>query len=746
MGTQLTARPRRRLPIASTAPLGLGLTKPNHFLEMARIVWDNRAQLPYAWRVLTQGVCDGCALGTTGLRDWTMDGTHLCLVRLNLLRLNTADAFDPATLPPIDALRAMPPQQLRGLGRVGTPLRRRAGEPAFEPVDWETALKDLGGRLRTADPDRVACYMTSRGLGNEVYFAAQKALRRLGSPHIDNAARLCHSPSTAAMKRVLGVAASTCSYVDWYDADLIVFFGSNPANDQPVAMKYLLEAKRRGASVLMVNTYDEPGMRRYWVPSDPASALFGSKVVDRSYAVGGGGDQAFVYAVMKRLLERGQFDQAFVEAHTEGFDALRTELAAMDIAELTAMAGAQPDAVEDFATRIADARRGVFVWSMGLTQHAHGTRSVEAVCCLGLSQGWVGRDGTGLMPIRGHSGVQGGAEMGAYSTVYPGGAPIDAEGADRLEALWGFRPPEREGLDTCAMLETADAGALDVLYAMGGNFLDTLPQPDDIARALSRVPVRIHQDIVLSSAMLVEPADVVYVLPARTRYEHRGGITETSTERRVIYSPHVPGHDVGDAREEWQIPIDLVCAALPEARKDLEYADAAAVRVDIAATIEGYRGIEQLSKRGDAFQRGGRHLCADGHFPLPSGRARFVVHPAHDARTPEDRFRLGTRRGKQFNSMVQDEVDRLTGAARDHLLMNVDDMRRLRLSQNQPVNVRSEAGALRARAFAAPMTPGNVQMHWPEANVLIASGILDAGGRVPDYNALVRIEASSEVP
>src|SRR5262249_47587168 len=148
-------------------------------------------------------------------------------------------------------------------------------EPGFSRVSWDEALGELGARLAATDPARFATYMTSRGIANEVYYAAQKAVRFLGSPHIDNAARLCHSPSTVAMKRCLGVAASTCSYRDWYGTDLIVFFGSNPANAQPVAMKYLEEAKRRGARVLVVNPLDEPGMARYWVPSSAASALFG---------------------------------------------------------------------------------------------------------------------------------------------------------------------------------------------------------------------------------------------------------------------------------------------------------------------------------------------------------------------------------------------------------------------------------------------------------------------------------------
>ncbi len=729
-----------RAPATLPLPFGIGRQKPKHYREMLGVIWNNRGHLGYALRVLRRGVCDGCALGTSGLRDFTMNGVHLCLVRLNLLRLNTMDALDPGALADVAALRELRPRELLALGRLPYPMRRRRGEAGFTRISWQQALTEIGAQLGQSDPDRVACYLTSRGLTNEVYFAAQKAWRALGSPHIDNAARLCHSPSTAAMKRVLGVAASTCSYRDWYGSDLVIFLGSNPANDQPVALKYLAEAKRLGTRVLTVNTLREPGMERYFIPSNAGSALTGSAITDRFYLLSAGGDQAFLYAVQKLLIARSAIDRDFIAAHTTGFEAYAAFLERLPLDELVARAGSSRGDVEDFAARLAAAKSAVLVWSMGLTQHAFGTNTIEALCCLALSRGFVGRPRCGLMPIRGHSGVQGGAEMGAYANVFPGGQPIDDTRADALQRLWGFRPPARRGMDASSMLEAALAGRLQALYAIGGNFIDTLPQPLDVRRALERVPLRVHQDIVLSTAMLVEPQDNVYLLPAKTRYEHEGGVTETTTERRVIFSPHVPGHEVGEAREEWRIASELVQAARPELRELIDYEDAAAIRRDIAACIESYRGIERLAKQGDQLQWGGERLCEDGRFPLPEGRACFVFSEPHDARLPPGRFHLSTRRGKQFNSMVQAEIDQLTGAARDHLFMNVQDMQQLGLAQDQAVTVRSAHGALVARAFAAELTRGNVQLHWPEANVLIAAGVRDPGGLVPDYNAVVEIE------
>ncbi len=738
----------RTAPRRTALPFGIGAQKPRHFLEMARVAWENRGRWGYAWRILTRGTCDGCALGTRGIRDWTLHdgGVHLCLVRLNLLRLNTMPEADPRRFADVRSLRGARQAELHRLGRLGRPLRRRSGEDGFTPITWRQALDEIGERLGRTDPEAAACYLTSRGLGNEVYYAVQKAWRLYGSPHVDNAARLCHSPSTAAMKRVLGVAASTCSYRDWYEADLVVLLGTNLPNDQPVAVKYIEEAKRlHGTRVVAVNPLREPGLQRYWVPSSLHSAFFGTRIVDRFVSVATGGDQALLQAVLRLLIEREQVDREALERHGRGFPELERALRAMPLDELIRRSGTPREEVLALAEEIGRAERAVYVWSMGITQHAHGTATVEAICQLAVARGHVGRAGCGLMPIRGHSGVQGGAEMGAYATAFPGGRRPDEASADELEALWGFRPPARRGMDAVQMLQAAERGELEALYQIGGNFRDTLPQPERVERALARIPLRIHQDVVFSRAMLADPAEVVYVLPARTRYEHRGGITETSTERRVIFSPEIPGPRPGEALEEWRIALELVRAAVGEERfeplRELLEGGAPAIRADIARTIPTYRGIEALEAFGDHFQWGGRWLCEGGRFGTPDGKAHFSWTEPPDRSEPSaDRFRLSTRRGKQFNSIVQAERDPLTGAARDELLVAPEDLERLGLQTGDRVLVRSEHGAMEARVRPAPLHPGDVQAHWPEANVLLSPAARDESGGVPDYNALVSIE------
>src|SRR5262249_45988845 len=160
-----------------------------------------------------------------------------------------------------------------------------------------------------------------------------------------------------------------------------------------------------------------------------------------------------------------------------------------------------------FARLYADAKSAILVWSMGITQHDNGVDNVRAIVNLALARGNVGRGGAGVMPIRGHSGVQGGAEMGAYSTGFPGGVPIDNERARTLSQTWGFDVPTKAGFTAAEMVERAGRGDVDVLWSTGGNFLEVLPGPHVTRAALQRAPVRVHQDIVLSPQMFVDPCE-----------------------------------------------------------------------------------------------------------------------------------------------------------------------------------------------------------------------------------------------
>jgi len=714
--------------------------RPRPFVEMAQVVWENRDRLGYAWRILNHGVCDGCSLGPRGLRDDVIDGVHLCMTRLRLLRLNTMGAVPEERLNDLPGLRALPNDALHRLGRLPWPMIHRAGDDRLHRLSWDEAMSIVGEALGKVPGERMGFFATSRGIVNETYYAFQKAARLLGSNHVDLCARLCHAASVAGLKDTLGIAAPTCSLKDMIGTDLVVIWGSHLANNQPVTTKYLAHAKRRGTRIIVVNPMREPGLERYWVPSDLRSALFGTRLMDDFFPVAVGGDVAFIHGVVKHLIERGAWDRDFVARHTTGFEPLRAMLEATPWETLERDSGLTRSDMMRFADQYARARSAVLVYSMGLTQHRFGVDNVKAIVNLALARGMLGRERCGIMPIRGHSGVQGGGECGVDPDKYPGGFEVAREeDRRRFEALWGRPLPAWKGHRTLQMLEATHRGEIDFLYSMGGNLLETMPDRDYMRTALSRAGLRIHQDIVLNTSSLLE-GPAVLLLPAETRYETTGGGTATNTERRIRFTPEIPGPRIAEARPEWEIPVRVALAARPELAPHLAWRGTAEIRREMAAAMPMYAGVEDLEREGQWVQWGGEQLFADGFTRMPDARARFTVVPLPAVAIPAGRYLMTTRRGKQFNSMSHGKKDYLMGSSsRDDVLMNREDAAKLGLADGARVRLRSDVGEWVGTTRLAPMKARHVQTYWPETNVLITRRFDPVSGE-PDYNAFVTIE------
>ncbi len=734
---------RKTRRYVSASPIGLGYTKPNHYLDMIKVLGENRDQLGYAWRILNDGCCDGCSLGTVGMRDWTIKGIHLCTIRLKMLRLNTMPAADVRALEQPQALRAKPAQALRKLGRLPYPMAWRRGTPGYRRASWDEALELCAEQIRRTiglSPDRLYFYMTARGMPNEAYFVFQKVARFLGTNNVDNSARICHAPSTAGLGVTIGHGATTCSYSDWIGTDLLVLIGTNAANNQPVAIKYIDEAKKRGTRVVVINAYREEGLARYWVPSSWDSAAFGTRIMDEFFQVGIGGDAAFLTGALKHLVETDRVNEAFIAQYSTGFEELRQYVRALSWESLERDSGAPAAEMRRFADLYAGVDTSISVWSMGITQHEHGQQNVFAISNLALAMGRIGRPHTGLNPIRGHSGVQGGAEVGAVPNLYGLGRKVGhPEAMAAMKRLWRFDVPGAPGITAAAAINAAHEGKFSVLYAVGGNFLETMPEPAYVREAIDRVPVRIFQDIVINPMMLLDPGEVSVILPAATRYETPGGVTETTTERRIVFSPEIPGRRIGEARPEWEIPMLVAERVYPDRQALIHFDNTTEIREDIARVIPLYDGIQHLRRKGDQVQWGGERLCADYRFNTPDGKARFAVPRWPERRRPPGLFHVTTRRGNQFNSMVWDDHDPLTRFERDDVIISSDDAARLGLGHADPVLLRSEAGEFRGRVRIADIASGNLAIHWPEGNSVIRTGRYDPSCGEPDYNAICEL-------
>ncbi|WP_442593776.1 FdhF/YdeP family oxidoreductase [Neobacillus sp. D3-1R] len=737
----------------SPIPFGLGKIKPKHIRDTMKIAFENKDNFAYATRIITKGVCDGCALGVSGLYDQTLEGPHICTTRLNVLRLNTAPAIKPEILhADIDVLRKYDSTELRKLGRIPYPVIRRQGERKFSRITWDEAMDLIADKMKKIDPKQYAFYLTSRGITNESYYVAGKVARFLGANNIDNASRICHSPSKTALKRSIGVGASTANYLDWIGTDVLLFWGSVASNSSPVSTKYMLEAKKKGTKIIVVNPYREPAMDKYWIPSNPESALFGTKVADDFYQVNIGGDIAFMHGIMKHWfdMEEKQHGSAinheFVQKHVNGYEELKAKVHEQNWDHIVQSSGVSKERIMELSEILAKAKNAVFAWALGLTMHSFATDNISQVANLALLRGFLGRNNSGLMPFRGHSSVQGSGEMGADPFVLPGG-DFHGENIERIEKIWGFKLPQWQGdivgvtLENILLPENHER-KVRLYYLSGGNFLETMPDPEFVEKALSELEIRVHQDIILNTSTLVDAKEAVIVLPAKTRYEQEGGGTSTSTERMVYFSPEIDGNlnQIEEARAEWKIYVDLAKRVKPMTAHLVDFRNADQIREEIALANPNYDGIQHLKKQGDVFQWGGAWLCEDGICPTPDGKGNLIQVDIPDLNKKEGQFLLTTRRGKQFNSMVYNEVDPMNGAERYDVLINSEDAKERSIAEGEGVVVYNGFGVFQGRAKIANISRGNLGVHFPEGNFLLPKGRYEKYAGIPDYNIAVSLE------
>lgn len=737
----------------SPVPFGLTKVKPHHMRDTAKIVWKNRDNLNYAKNIILKGVCDGCALGVSGLQDQTLNGPHMCTTRFNVLRLNTAPPIKPEILhQDIDELRKLNSSELRELGRIPYPMIRRKGDRKFIRVSWDEAMNTVAGKMKELNPKQYAFYLTSRGITNESYYVAAKVARYLETNHIDNASRICHSPSKSAMKRSVGVGASTCNYQDWLGTDVLVFWGSVASNASPVSTKYMMEAKKRGTKIIVINPYREPAMENYWVPSVVESALFGTEIADEFYEVNIGGDIALMHGVMKHWFdleeqnEGSAINHEFVNEHVNNYEDLKKNVQAQGWDEIVKSSGIDKERIIELSNSLAKAKTGVMVWALGLTMHKHATDNISQVSNLALLRGWLGGKNKGLMPLRGHSSVQGSGEMGADPFSLPGGDYND-ENRPRIEDLWDFKLPQWPG-DTVgvtienAMLPEDNERKLKLYYMSGGNFLETMPDPDFVKDALQNLDIRVHQDIILNTSTLLDAKETVVVLPAKTRYEQDGGGLSTSTERMIYFSPEIEGNRnrIAEARSEWQIYVDLAKRVKPEESHLIDFQSGQEIRDEIAKANPQYDGVQHLKKAGDVYQYGGAWLCEGGVCPTPDGRGNLITMDIPDNNKKAGEFKLLMRRGKQFNSMVYGDEDAFNHMGRYDVLVSENDARREGLENGEAVVLYNKNGVFQGFVYYAPIKDGNIGVQFPEGNFLVEKGIYESFVEMPDYVTDVKME------
>ena len=699
----------------------------------------NRVGWMALWRAMrSRNACKTCALGMGGqMGGMVNEAGHfpeVCKKSLQAMAADMQNGISPEFFArySISQLRSLSPRELESCGRLVDPIYAGPGETHYRVVTWDEAIGRVAARLKATVPLRTFFYASGRS-SNEAGFVLQLLARAFGTNNVNNCSYYCHQASSVGLAASLGSGTATVQLEDVEGSDLFVLIGGNPASNHPRLLRSLMAMRRRGGHVIVINPAKEIGLVNFRVPSDPRSLMFGSRIASLYVQPHIGGDLALLTGVAKHVLECGGHEPAFVERHTEGFTAFKQRVESTTWGEIEAGAGVPVETIARVAEMYMSARNAIIGWTMGITHHLHGVENVQMIANLALMRGMIGRPNAGLLPIRGHSNVQGMGSVGV--TPFLKQAILA-----RLEERLGIRGTDARGLDTMACIEACGREEMDTAVCLGGNLFGSNPDAKFASQALGKLNLIAYLSTSLNSGHAWGTARETLVLPVLPRDEEPQATTQESMFSYVRLS------DGGRARHQGPRSEVSVLSALgrgvlsddgPVNWSDLESHER--IRTLIADVIPGLEPMADIDRTRGEFYIAGRRLDTP-RFPTDSGKARFHAVELPAAPAPRERqVRLMTVRSEgQFNTVVYEEEDVYRGQERrDVVLISPQDMQRWGLTRDQRVTVRSSVGEMRGRLVRPyDVRPGNAVMYYPEANMLVPRDV-DPRSKTPAFKAVL---------
>lgn len=711
---------------------GGGWAAVRYTLRMA-----NRVGWRQLWRALrARNACKTCALGmggqAGGMRNEAGHWPEVCKKSLQAMVADMQHGLQPEFFErfSLAQLQSLSPRELEWCGRLTTPVFAGPQDMHYRAISWEQALDRIGHQLRSSQPDENFFYVSGRS-SNEAGFLVQLFARVYGTNFVNNCSFYCHQASGVGLGETIGSSTATLSLEDVEGADLFVLIGGNPASNHPRLMRTLMNIRRQGGHVLVINPVREIGLVNFSVPSDIRSLFFGSKIADLYLQPHIGGDMALLLGMAKVVLDKGAIDSAFIEQVTEEFESFVQHVQALSWDEIIRASGVDQAAITKAAELYCAARHAVFGWTMGITHHLHGVANVQSIVNLALLRGMVGRPRCGLLPIRGHSNVQG---MGSVGVV----PNLKEKILANLEGHLKVHLPRSPGLDTMACMQAAEQGRMRSAFCLGGNLFGSNPDSRFAQRALGRLELVTYLNTTLNTGHARGRGRETLILPVLARDEESQPTTQESMFNFVRLSDGGPSRLEGP-RSEVEIIADLAARVLGDSGP-VHWSSLRQhrnIREIIGRVIPGFEQIADLEESKREFHVNGRILHVP-QFATKSGKAIFTVHQLPAAPADSGQLRLMTCRSEgQFNTVVYEEEDIYRGQERrDIILMNREDIDRLGLHVNQPVTVRSAVAAMSPILVRAhDIRAGNALMYYPEANVLVPTDT-DSRSKTPAFKCV----------
>ncbi len=689
------------------------------------------------WKTLFhKSACLSCAWGTGGQKGGfrNEDGETLqrCAKSVEAI---TSELQQPVPIHffakhTLDDLKKLTSQQADKLGRLSFPVILRQGKSHYERISWEEIYQIAEASFRKSS-ERIASYSSGRS-SNEAAYLLQLLIRAIGSNNLADCSDLCHAASTFGLKEMFGSGTSMVSLEDLKQSDCVVLIGSNAPANHPRLMNELIQLRERGGKVIVVNPMIEVGLVKFASPAYPIKSLLtGSEISSLYLQPIPGSDVALFVGIQKSLIEQDLVQYSYLQEHTQGWEAAIAHAQATSWENITQVCGVSKELIDQAACMIGQSQRVVFAWAMGVTQQENGVDNIFSIANTALLTGNAGKVGSGTMPIRGHSNVQGFGSMGV--TIR-----LKDEIRLALEKLLQRPLSRTPGYDTRALIEAADQGNIDTLLCLGGNLYAANPDLAQVSRALSKIETIFYISTKPNLGHFHGLAQRnTIIIPVFARFENPHKTTTESGNNFVRLNDEGETHlkqEEADLISEVEFLTEIahrIHGDSPVNWRKLQ--DTKYIRQLIAQTIPGFEQIATIDETKEEFTISNR-IFHQPKFPTKSGKASMFVTPLPQLTLPSIKdfdvpfttkgviVALGTGRSySQHNTVVYKEGDKFRGMPhRNCILMNKSDAESAGIREHQRVTVQGSAGKMEnVEVIYGSIREGAALMFYPEVNAIV---------------------------
>jgi molybdopterin-dependent oxidoreductase alpha subunit len=639
-------------------------------------------------------------------------------------------------------------------GRLTHPMVIREGQTHYEKISWQDAFTLIGDKLKALPTPNDAIFYTSGRTSNEAAFLYQLFVREFGTNNLPDCSNMCHESSGVALTETLGLGKGSVKLDDFNKAEIIMILGQNPGTNHPRMLTALEEAKQHGAKIISINPLIEAGLLAFKHPQKLKDIVFGGeKLTDIYLQIKINGDLPLLKCMLKLLVEadrnvgKNVLDHDFIKNNTANYEDLIKDLEQYSLESLSESCGITLTQIKEATELLINNNKIIVCWAMGLTQHKNAVATIQEVVNLLLLKGSIGKEGAGTCPVRGHSNVQGDRTMGIYEKP-------KQSFLDKLETVFGFRPPQEHGYDTVEAIKVMHEQQGKVFIGMGGNFLSASPDTQFTAKALTNCDLTVHISTKLNRSHLIH-GKTALILPTlgRTDIDKQASGNQFVTvedSMGIVHSSEGRLSPPSDTLlSEPAIVVEIAKATLGKSSKinwgELS-ADYDKIRDLIEKTIVGFEQYNERVRKDFGFYL--PNAPRDGQFTTKNSKANFTINTLSDIKLESDEFLMMTIRSHdQFNTTIYGLNDRYRGIYNERriILMNIQDIKDFEFQEYQVVNLINYHGKTERIAERFIVIPFNIPQkcvatYFPETNVLIPiNSVADKSNTPTSKSVIIKI-------